>query len=123
MFCYRLKEHAFDIITTKLLKLQSLVAKCCKMRKYSPANFANFVLIYQYAREFAPLSVQMWSTFLCILIQINTKICKLCRAIIFLILQHFAAKLCNFTNFNMLFLDGFCSSCPDQNLVYTWNCH
>jgi hypothetical protein len=41
----------------------------------------------------------------------------------FLILQHFATKLCNFTNFNMLFLpvpcgDGFCSSCLDQNLVY-----
>ncbi len=41
---------------------------------------------------------------------------------IFLILQHFATKLCNFTNFKLLFLaimhDGFRSSCLDQNLVY-----
>jgi hypothetical protein len=29
----------------KLVKLQSLAAKCCKMRKYSHAKFANFVLI------------------------------------------------------------------------------
>ena len=30
----------------KLVKLQSLVAKCCKMRKiYSPMKFAYFVLI------------------------------------------------------------------------------
>jgi hypothetical protein len=45
---------------------------------------------------------------------------------IFLILQHFSTKLCNqFTNFNIYALsscgDGFCSSCLDQNLVYSWN--
>ena len=41
---------------------------------------------------------------------------------IFRILQHFAAKHCNFTNFNMLFCgDGFRSSCLDQDLVYSWN--
>ena len=37
----------------------------------------------------------------------NTKVYKMreiCRAIIFRILQHFATKLCNFTNFKMLFL-------------------
>ena len=39
----------------------------------------------------------------------NTKVYKIreiCRAIqyIFLILQHFATKLCNFTNVKMLFL-------------------
>ena len=43
----------------------------------------------------------------------------------FLILQHFATKLCNFTNFNMLFLavvmDFVLNSCLDQNLVYSWN--
>ncbi len=52
------------------------------------------------------------------------KICEICRAIFpSLILQHFATKLCNFTNFTMLFLaascsDGFRFSCLDQNLVY-----
>ena len=44
---------------------------------------------------------------------------------IFRILEHFATKLCNFTNFKMLLIhscsDGFCSSCLDQNLVYSWN--
>ena len=34
----------------------------------------------------------------------NTKIYKIClQAYIFLILQRFATKLCNFTNFRMLF--------------------
>jgi hypothetical protein len=39
---------------------------------------------------------------------------------IFLILQHFATKLCNFTNFDALSScnDGFYSSCLYQNLVY-----
>jgi uncharacterized protein YbcV (DUF1398 family) len=44
---------------------------------------------------------------------------------IFLILQQFATKLCNFTHFKMLFpamvYNGFLSSCLDQNFVYTWN--
>jgi hypothetical protein len=35
------------------------------------------------------------------------------------------AKFCNFTNFNMHALSscggGFCFSCLDQNLVYSWN--
>ena len=43
------KVEVGKLITTalksilKLVKLQNLVAKCCKMRKYSPAKFANFV--------------------------------------------------------------------------------
>ena len=49
---------------------------------------------------------------------------------IFRILEDFATKICNFTNFGMLFLavvkqQSFCSYCLDQNLVYqslSWNC-
>jgi hypothetical protein len=44
-----------------------------------------------YAWEFAPLSAQMW----CIFPR---------EGYIFLILQHFATKLCKFTKFNTLFL-------------------
>jgi hypothetical protein len=44
---------------------------------------------------------------------------------IFLILQHFATKRCNFTHSKTLFLamhgNGFCSSCLDQNFVYSLN--
>jgi hypothetical protein len=51
----------------------------------------------------------------------NVQNLQISKGYIFRILQHFAAKLCNFTNFNMLFPaisgDGFCSSCLDQNLV------
>jgi hypothetical protein len=32
------------------------------------------------------------------------KICELCKAIFFRILQHLETKLCNFTNFSMLIL-------------------
>jgi hypothetical protein len=48
-------------------------------------------------------------------IQINTKFSNFAG----LYFPHFTTFR-NFTNFNMLFLacgDGFCSSCPDQNLV------
>ena len=33
------------ILRLRLVELQSLVAKCCKIRKYSLAKFANFVYI------------------------------------------------------------------------------
>jgi hypothetical protein len=67
----------------KLVKLQSgLVAKCCKMRKYSPAKFANFVLLnLYYARENAPLSAQMWCIFSRV-IQINTKFANFAARVI-----------------------------------------
>ncbi len=29
----------------KLVKFQSLVARCCKCARYSPANFTNFVYL------------------------------------------------------------------------------
>ena len=37
-------------------------------------------------------------------IQINTENLQISQGYIFLILQHFETKFCNFTNFNMLFL-------------------
>jgi hypothetical protein len=55
-----------------------------------------------HARENAPLSAQMWCIFPRV-IQINTKFANF-AGYIFRILQQFATKLCNFTNFNMLFL-------------------
>jgi hypothetical protein len=36
---------------------------------------------------------------------------------IFRILQHFATKFCNFTNFNIKFFTGIYFFCPDQKLV------
>jgi hypothetical protein len=40
---------------------------------------------------------------------------------IFRILQHFATKLCNFTNLSMLF-PGIYFFCQDKKLVYNGNC-
>jgi hypothetical protein len=89
----------------KLVKLQSLAAKCCKMWKiYSSAKFAHFVLICIKREKMH----HIWAESDAFSRAYNTnqyKICKFRTAIyIFLILQHFATKLCNFTNFNMLFL-------------------
>jgi hypothetical protein len=53
--------------------------------------------------ENAPLSAQMWCIFPRI-IQIVIQNLQISRGYIFRILQQFAAKLCNFTNFNMLVL-------------------
>jgi type IV secretory pathway protease TraF len=61
------------------------------------------VCVGLYARENAPLSPQMW----CIIFPREIKLIQnlqISRGYIFRILQHFAAKLCNFTDFNMLFL-------------------
>ena len=69
--------------------------------KYSTAKFANFVLIYithGKMHHFRPKVVH----FPVRIIQIQNL--QISQGYIFLILQHFAAKLCNFTNFNMLFL-------------------
>jgi hypothetical protein len=69
------------------------------MRKNSPAKFC--INLY-YARENALLSAQMWCIFLRV-IEITTKFANFAW-LYFRILQHFAARLCNFTNLNMLFL-------------------
>ena len=54
-------------------------------------------------QKFAPLSAQKWCKFLRV-IQKYTKIREILQGYIFRILQHFATKLCNFTNYKMLFL-------------------
>jgi hypothetical protein len=56
----------------------------------------------------------------------SIQILRTLQGSIFRILQHFATKLCNFTNFSMLFLaacgDLFASPCLVLKLVYNWNC-
>ena len=71
----------------KLVKLQSLVAKCCKYGKFSLAKFAKFVYICIVRGKVYHFSSQISA-------------CKL-REAIFSVLQHFATKL--FTNFQLLF--------------------
>ena len=87
----------------KLVKLQSLAAKCCKMWKiYSSAKFAHFVLICIKREKMHHIWAESdaFSRAQYKLIQ-NLQISY---GSIFLILEHFTTKLCNFTNFNMLFL-------------------
>ena len=104
------------------VKLQSLVAKCCKMKKIALCKFRRYQCITCRNLHHVLLS-RKWCKLLHV-IQKVYKICEICRAIFpSLILQHFATKLCNFTNFTMLFVaascsDGFRSFCLDQNLVY-----
>jgi hypothetical protein len=73
------------------------VVKC---RKYSPAKFSNFVLIC--ITQNAPHLGRKWCVF-----RAKYKLIQnfqISQGYIFRILQHFATKLCNFTNFNMLFV-------------------
>ena len=59
-------------------------------------------------------------------VQSHTKSVNFAGLYIFSILQHFATKLGNFADFEMLFravVKGFvCLACMDQNLVYNANC-
>ena len=99
------KKKAKSITTAgkSMVKLPSLAAKCCKMRKIWPYEICKFCINLYYARENAhALSVQMWCIFPRV-IQINTKFSNFTR-LYFPHFKHFAAKLCNFTNFTMLFL-------------------
>ena len=84
----------FDPTKNCKVKLQSLVAKCCEIRKYSLAKFAKFVSISAQMRYAFPSVMQLY-------IQI---LCKLSQGYIFRILKHFATKRCHFTNFEMIFL-------------------
>ena len=94
----------------KLVRLPSLVAKCCKMGKIWPREFFKFCInvgMY-YARKsidiaekptiFAPISPQMRYPFPCVI-----RLYEKFAMPYFLILQYFAAELGNFTNFRMLF--------------------
>ena len=59
----------------KLVKLQSLVTKCCKMRKIWHFKCSKFCILLYCVQKFAPLSAQKWCTFLHI-IQKHTKFAK-----------------------------------------------
>ena len=71
---------------SKLVKLPSLVAKCCKIRKIYACKVCKFctLLYYTYHKM--------------------AKIHQTLQAYIFHVLQYFATKLGNFTNFDTLFL-------------------
>jgi hypothetical protein len=64
----------------KLVKLQSLVAKCCKMRKIKPSKICKFCILLYCNFRMQYKSVQNMQTL---------------QGYIFRILQHFATKLCN----------------------------
>ena len=79
------------------------MAKCCKIRKKNIALSSLQILNY-----------------ICIT---HSKAYHIRDESIFRILEDFVTKICNFTNFGMLFLAvvkerSFCSYCLDQNLVY-----
>ena len=57
-----------------LVKLQSLVAKCCKMQKYNPVKFANFVHFCITYGKLIPFS-RWWYQFSAR----NTKVYKICK--------------------------------------------
>ena len=83
-----------------LVKLQSLVAKCCKRQKNKPAKFANSIYCCATRGKLIPLAGKRYQ-----LSVPNTKVIQNLRTLqghIFLTLEHFATKLCNFTKFRML---------------------
>ena len=88
-------------------KLQSLVAKCCKMRKniamQSLQSLYTFVLRAEIATTFGPKMVAISAR--------NTKVgytkfanFALLYFFAFCNISHAITKFCNFTNFSMLFL-------------------
>ena len=87
----------------KLVKLQNLVAKCCKIQKIYIALrslhiFSIFVLRAEIVNIFgSTVTISARNTNI-------LKICKFRKAIyIFCILQHFVTKFCNFTDFDKFF--------------------
>ena len=95
------KNAAFITARKSMLKLQSLVAKCCLMRKtYLCEILYYFVLRTGKCTTFGPNVVHFPARN----INLHNKNLQISQGYIFRILQHFATKLCNFTNFNMLFL-------------------
>jgi hypothetical protein len=96
------------------------------MLKIQPCEIFKFCINLYYARENAPHLGRKWCISPCVILYKLIQNLQISQGYIFRILQHFATKLCNFTHFNMLFLaavmdNGFCSSCRDQNLFYSWN--
>ena len=77
-----------------LVKLQSLVAKCCKRQKNKPAKFANSIYCCATRGKLIPLAGKRY--------QFSVQNLRTLQGHIFLTLEHFATKLCNFTKFRML---------------------
>jgi hypothetical protein len=78
---------------TKLVIFQSFVAKCCKIRIIQPCEVCNFQSFCITNGKWLPLPC----------VNKMTENYKLRNTIFIRILQHFATKLWNITNFVMLF--------------------
>ena len=85
----------------KLVKSQSLVAKCCKMQKIQACKICKFCILLYYARKTDTTIEKTVSIFRTQYKSIQNL--PTLQDHIFHILQHFATKLCNFTKFRMLF--------------------
>ena len=85
----------------KLVKLQSLVAKCCKMQKIQVCKIRKFCILLYYARKTDTTIEKTVSIFRPKYKSIQNL--QTLQGHIFHILQHFATKLCGFTKFRMLF--------------------
>ena len=91
----------------KLIKLQSLTAKCCKTRKIQPCEVLQFFIYLHRAGKNSPFSRQFQignGTFFVRLTKYVQNHSQTSQGYIFRFLQHFATKLCNFTNSRMLCL-------------------
>ena len=108
----------------KLVKLPSLVAKCCKIRKIYACEFCKFCTLSYYAYHKMAEIHRKFRHFVVSVIQSIQNLQTL-QAYIFRILQYFATKLGNFTNFNILFLavvkdfDFFCIIQFKRGMVYS----
>jgi hypothetical protein len=100
----------------KLVKLQSLVAKCCKMRKIWPCKVHKFCTACGNCYHFRPKCGSNFRTQYKSVRKLRTL-----QGYIFRILQHFATKLCNFTHSSMLF-QGIYFFCQDKKLDNNGNC-
>ena len=87
----------------KLVKLPSLVAKYCKTWKIYACKVCKFCILLYYAyHKMAELPVNFGHLVVSVIQKCENL--QTSQAYIFRILQHFAIKLGNFTNFDMLFL-------------------
>ncbi len=96
----KIHHYSYRKSILKLVKLQSLVAKCCKIRKIQPCKFREFSILLYYVQKFAPLLSRKWCKFLHV-IQEYTKFCKIWSAIFS---AFYNISRPNFTNFKTLFL-------------------
>ena len=88
---------------SKLIKLPSLVAKCCKIRKIYACEVCKFCTLLYYAYPQNGRNSPEVRPF-CGKRNTNIQNLQTLQAYIFHVLQYFVTKLGSFTNFNMLFL-------------------